>query len=103
MMRIHIRIRPRQSPADLHPELIEKHLSLLQNIEIERVIDDRVDSGMTVTLVLSVTEPSTTTLSKLQQALLKLPKVTVSIMDKSGNETDLSAIKVEQISTFAIM
>ena len=102
-MQLHIRIRALRSLADLYPGLIEQSLSKIDGVNIERVIDDRLSDGMTVTIVLKIQNPSSSVLSKLQKALLKLPKIKANLMDKSGKETDLSQLDPEEMKEFAII
>jgi hypothetical protein len=102
MMRIHLRIRPIKSLTDLHPNRVRYILSRLKGVEDIRIIDDRISGGMTITITMTLSDVSIGVLTNLEQMMFKLPKVKVNIMDKSGNETDLTTISAEDLTKFDI-
>ena len=102
MMRLHFRIRALRSLADLDPLSIQKKLAKLKGVEINRVIDDRLADGTTLSLIITITDPSNNNIAQLHHTLLGLPKVTVNIMDQNGKESAISIMNADDIRKFEI-
>jgi hypothetical protein len=102
MMRLHFRIRAVKSFADFDPEYIKTKLSGLRGIELNRLIDDRLADGTTLSVIIMITDSSNEVLRLLQNTLTALPKVRVYIMDRDGKESDLSLMNTDEIRGFDI-
>jgi hypothetical protein len=99
-MKLHFRIRPAESLLDLDPPLIRQAMGAPPGVADLRIFDDRASDATFVTLVVSLAESGPEALAGLRSALLAIPRVTASVVDRAGNEIPVSNMPATELLHF---
>jgi hypothetical protein len=84
---------------DLDIPLIQEHLAHLgQDFQVE-IYDDRASDAFFITVVVNCPDITASSWQRVKKAILDLPEVIVSVVDKHGNETPIETIHLEELQS----
>lgn len=101
MIKLQIRVKPKNSLLDIDIPLIEKRLTSLADVEEVKIFDDRASDAPFITVVVTLVDSSKDALSSLRACLLHLPKMEPCIVDEHGEEIGCGLLSLKDLKHYA--
>ena len=99
MTEVQFRLRHTRSLLDLDIPLIQKHLEHLgQGFQV-KIYDDRASDAFFITVVVDFPDIAASSWQRVKKAILDLPEVIVSVVDKHGKETPIETVRLEELKS----